>query len=124
MNGMYEQLSWLLTSGARSVDPIGGGDRENAFAQAIQDDHENTAKTYLTAPINEQTDTFAELNQRLLDTMALISIDQQQQDKAPDPKLAIEIQNAQLEQLRLQNALLYKGNQQREDATKRTAPWQ
>ena len=125
MSGMYEQLSWLLTApDARRDDAMGGGDRENAFAQAIQDVHENTAKTYLTAPINEQTDTFAELNQRLLDTMALISIDQEKQDKAPDPKLAIEIQNAQLEQLRLQNALLYKGNQQREDAKRGAAVWQ
>ena len=123
MQGMYEQLPGMLAAGMR-IDPLGSGggaDRYDAFAKAIVDVQNDTAKAYLTPPL--PTDTFETLNQRLLDTMALISIDQEKNAKAPDPKLDIEIQKAQLEQLQLQNALIARGNSLQQDAN-RVSPWQ
>ena len=120
MQQMLPSLSGILNSSQfPGIDPLQNRNTADVLASAISDVLTDTKQSFMTAP--EETDTFENLNRRLMDTVALIAIDQQKQTQSADPKLDIEIKKAQLEQLRLQTALLHKGNTQRDDVNRALA---
>ena len=116
MYKMLPQLSGMLNPDdpSQRYDPLRNADMKDTFAGAIKDVQADTA-AFLTQPFSAQTDSFEDLNRRLLDTMAVIAIDQQKQINGPDAKLDLEIKRAQLEQMQIQTALLHRGNVQREN---------
>ena len=117
MRDMLPAISGMLNAG---IEPLQNRATADVLSGAISDVLTDPNHSFLTAPVNAQTDTFESLNRRLLDLAALIAIDQQKQAQGDDPKVKAEIElaKAQLEQLQHQTALLYKGNNQRDDANR------